>query len=100
MRMLEEEGYEYEGYVDIFDGGPTMTARTDQVRSIREARCSTVIQTDSTTGQRSLLAAGRLSGFRSCYGLCEAAEDGLVIDPAAAELLGVVPGDEVWTVAR
>ena len=36
MRMLEEEGFAYEGYVDIFDGGPTMTARTDRVRSICE----------------------------------------------------------------
>jgi arginine N-succinyltransferase len=100
MRMLEEEGFAHEGYVDIFDGGPTMTARTDQVRSIREARCSTVVRTDSTTGERALLATGRLSGFRSCFGLCEAAEDGVVIDEAAAGLLGVGPGDEVWTVAR
>ena len=100
MRMLEEEGFAYEGYLDIFDGGPTMTARTDEVASIRGAQCSTVIQTDSANGQRVLLAAGRLAGFRSCYGLCEAAEDGVVIDAAAAELLGVGPGDEVWTVAR
>jgi arginine N-succinyltransferase len=100
MRMLEAEGFAYEGYLDIFDGGPTMTARTDQVRSIAEARCSTVIQTDSTSGERSLLAAGRLAGFRCCYGLCESAEDGVVIDPLAAELLGVGPGDEVWSVAR
>ncbi len=31
MRMLEKEGFAYEGYVDIFDGGPTMIARTDDV---------------------------------------------------------------------
>ena len=99
-RMLEEEGFEYQGYLDIFDGGPTMTARTDEVASIRDAKCSTVIQTDSANGQRALLAAGRLGGFRSCYGLCEAAEDGVVIDLVAAGLLGVGPGDEVWTVPR
>ena len=100
MRMLEEEGFAHEGYIDIFDGGPTMTARTDAVRSIAEARCSTVIQTDSTTGERALLASGRLAGFRCCYGLCEAAEDGVVIDSAAAGLLGIGPGDTVWSVAR
>ncbi len=100
MRMLIEEGFEHEGYVDIFDGGPTMTARTDEVKSIREAKCRTVVQTDSTHGEKALLATGRLAGFRSCYGLCEAAEDGVVIDPAAAGLLGVGPGDEVWTVPR
>jgi arginine N-succinyltransferase len=100
MRMLQDEGFEYEGYLDIFDGGPTMTARTDDVASIRGAQCRTVVQTDSTHGEKVLLAAGRLAGFHSCYGLCEAAEDGVVIDPIAADLLGVGPGDEVWTVPR
>ncbi len=100
MRMLEAEGFAYEGYLDIFDGGPTMTARTDQVRSIAEARCDTVIQSDSTTGERALLAAGRLADFRCCYGRCEAAEDGVVIDQAAADLLRVGAGDTVWSVAR
>jgi arginine N-succinyltransferase len=100
MRMLEEEGFAYQGYLDIFDGGPTMTARTDEVASIRGAQCRTVVETDSTHGEKVLLAAGRLAGFHACYGLCEAAEDGVVIDPQAAALLGVGPGDEVWTVPR
>src|SRR3546814_19327350 len=34
MRMLENEGFAFEHYIDIFDGGPPMTARTDQVKSI------------------------------------------------------------------
>ena len=33
MRMLESEGFAHEGYVDIFDGGPTMAAPTDQIRT-------------------------------------------------------------------
>ena len=35
MRMLENEGFRYEGYVDIFDGGPSMVARTDEVKSVK-----------------------------------------------------------------
>ncbi len=100
MRMLEEEGFGYQGYVDIFDGGPTMIARTDSVKSIAAARCTTVIQTDATHGEKVLIATGRLAGFRCCYGMCEGAEDGIVIDPVAAQLLGVGPSDEVWTVPR
>src|SRR3546814_1123507 len=38
MRMLENEGFAFENYVDIFDGGQTMIARTDQVASIRDAK--------------------------------------------------------------
>ncbi len=100
MRMLEEEGFEYEGYVDIFDGGPTMTARTDTVRSIAGAKRATVARTDGRGGEKALLATGRLAGFLSCYGLREEVDGGVAIDAAAAELLGVGPGDEVWSVGR
>ncbi len=46
MKMLEAEGFRYDCYVDIFDGGPTMTARTNEVKSIVDARpegCGTPI---------------------------------------------------------
>jgi len=36
--MLEAEGFVYDGYVDIFDAGPTLHAQTDRLRSIAEAR--------------------------------------------------------------
>ena len=38
MRMLEREGFSGEGYIDIFDGGPTMSAKTDEIRTIRDAQ--------------------------------------------------------------
>ncbi len=36
LRMLEHEGFVFDRYIDIFDGGPTVTARTDDIRTIRE----------------------------------------------------------------
>ena len=101
MRMLENEGFAAEGYVDIFDGGPSMTARTDQVRSIREAVASRVSHAGLDTGERALIATGRLGAFRCAYGMREMAEDGSVaIDGTCAAALGVGEGDEVWSVAR
>ncbi|WP_018075447.1 arginine N-succinyltransferase [Novosphingobium nitrogenifigens] len=105
MRMLEEEGFAAEGYVDIFDGGPTMTARTDRVRSIAEARTATVthVRALEGTGQarRALVATGRLSDYRCAYGeLAEDGPDGVVLDPVAAAALGVSAGDTIWHVAR
>jgi arginine N-succinyltransferase len=32
-RLLEQEGLRYGGYVDIFDGGPVLQARVDQLRA-------------------------------------------------------------------
>ncbi len=100
MKMLEAEGFRYECYVDIFDGGPTMTARTSQVKSIAEARPGRVSSAELDIGQRAILATGHLASFRACYGMREIDEPGAVaIDEIAAAALGVSPGDEVWSIA-
>ena len=101
MKMLENEGFSFEGYIDIFDGGPTMTARTSHVKSIREARPARVGDADLDIGERAILATGRLGTFRACYGIREFADDGsMAINSLAADALGVDVGDEVWSVAR
>lgn len=99
MRMLEKEGFAYEKYVDIFDGGPTMTARTDQVHTIRDAASATVTALDAGGGS-SLVATGRLADFRCAYGKVAPRDEGVALDPAAAAVLGVEPGDHICHVAR
>jgi arginine N-succinyltransferase len=100
MRMLENENFSYDGYIDIFDGGPTMVARTDNVASIRNAVHLTVIDIDLEKGEKALIAAGRVANFRCCYGARELREDGIAIDSQTANLLGVGEGDLVWSIAR
>lgn len=101
MRMLEAEGYAHEGYVDIFDGGPTMTARTDQVISVRDAAPARVVATDLDIGERCLMATGHLGSFRAAFAMREQRGEGEVaIDERSARLLDVGTGDEVWSVAR
>jgi arginine N-succinyltransferase len=101
MRMLENEGFAAEGYVDIFDGGPTMTARTDNVKSIKEAKPAELVGIDLVKGERALVATGRLANFRSSYGARELHEDGTIaLDARAADVLDVKPCDTVWSVAR
>ena len=100
MRMLENEGFAYECYVDIFDGGPTMTARTNQVRSVADARQALANGTGLDTGEKALLATGHLSEFRCCYGARKLDGGGIAIDSAPAELLHLREGDSVWSIAR
>lgn len=101
MRMLENENFAAEGYVDIFDGGPTMTAKTDQVKSIAASTSAIITNVDLEKGKRALIAAGRLSEFRCCFGAREMAADGTIsIDAQSADVLDVKPGDTVWTVER
>lgn len=101
MRMLEDEGFAHEGYIDIFDGGPTMTARTDQVRSVREAAPAKVVDTQLELGEKCLMATGALGSFRAAYGMRERRGDHEVaIDARTARVLEVGVGDEVWSVPR
>ena len=101
MRMLEDEGFRAEGYVDIFDGGPTMVARTDSVTSVKGAVTATIIGLSVDEGERAILATGRLGTFRACFGARVLnGEGGIAIDSASADLLDVCEGDTVWSVAR
>ena len=105
MRMLENEGFAWENYIDIFDGGPTMTVRTDQIRSIREARDGAVVAVDDglgehKTGEKMLVAHGQMADFRCAYGWVEPRESGVAIDPECAQVLGIAPGATVTFVAR
>ncbi len=100
MRMLENEGFAFEGYVDIFDGGPTMLARTDKVHSIRDAAHLPVIATDLELGEKALIAAGQLGDFRCCFGERELRDGGIAIDGRAADILRVGTGDLVWSIGR
>ena len=101
MRMLEDEGFRSEGYVDIFDGGPTMVARTDNVTSVKNSCEATVTGLSVDEGERAILATGRLGTFRACFGArVMDGEGGIAIDPASADLLDVCEGDVVWSVAR
>ena len=102
MRMLEREGFINDGYVDIFDGGPTMSVPTDQIRALREARELTLAGTDEAEGgEKMLLARGRLEDFVSGFGRVRSGNDGTaILDPASAAVLGLEPGDAFLAVGR
>ena len=78
LRMLEQEGFAFDRYIDIFDGGPTVTAQTDQIRTIREARTETVARDRRRRlARRCWSRPGGLKEFRACYApRQEAAEEG------------------------
>jgi arginine N-succinyltransferase len=100
MRMLENEGFAYECYVDIFDGGPTMTAHTDRVKSVRDAVAATVTGATLDNGERVLLATGDLADFRCCYGLRRLDGGSVAIDARSAKLLRAGQRDRVWSIER
>jgi arginine N-succinyltransferase len=101
LKMLETEGFVWDSYVDVFDGGPTVTARTDDIRTVRQCREAILGEGQPDHGTPTLIAAGRLADFVACYGKVEEMPDGTVaIDPAARALLGAPAGATVWLAGR
>ncbi|HEX8466364.1 MAG TPA: arginine N-succinyltransferase [Allosphingosinicella sp.] len=102
MKMLEREGFNFDCYVDIFDGGPTMTAPTDQVRTVRESR-ELVLEAveDKVEGTNMMLARGRLQEFVTCCGdVAISPEEGATVGRDTAALLGIRPGDGFLAMGR
>jgi arginine N-succinyltransferase len=101
-RMLEAEGFSGEDYVDIFDGGPTMEAATDRIRTVAEARELVLDGTHTGgEGEKMLLASGRLADFASAYGRVHMSpQDGVTLDADSAHVLGLAPGDSFLAAGR
>ena len=104
MRMLEKEGFHFDGYIDIFDGGPTMVADTDRLRTVAMAREVSVGEiTDLPQGDSTgLAAAGTLTDFRAWATAATVETTGTHITLPAQEaaVLPISTGDTITHVAR
>ncbi|MEA3010599.1 MAG: arginine N-succinyltransferase [Sphingomonadales bacterium] len=102
MKMLEREAFQFDCYIDIFDGGPTMTAPVDQVRTVRESR-ELVLEkvADGVAGTNMMLAKGRLNDFVACCGdVAISPDETATVSRATAALLGLEPGDRFLAMGR
>src|SRR5690606_10685894 len=101
--ILTREGFETEHYIDIFDGGPTLHARTSGIRSIAQSQVLPVQLSDQpmrTGGRPYLLANGLLQDFRAiAVSLDWEAGAPVRLDRVTAEALGVGEGATVRLIA-
>ncbi|HEX6218199.1 MAG TPA: arginine N-succinyltransferase [Sphingomicrobium sp.] len=101
LRMLEAEGFRYDRYIDIFDGGPTVTAMTDDIRTIKESTVETVKEVGEGGHLRTLVATGQLHDFRACFArIARTDDEGIAIDEEAARMLEIEAGAQVVVATR
>jgi arginine N-succinyltransferase len=98
LAMLEKEGLRWEGYIDIFDGGPTVEAYIDDVRGVRlSRRCEVEVKAgtlEPVSRPRWLAGSTGMAGFRAAWLGRGPDADGLVaLDEVEARRLEVVSGD-------
>jgi arginine N-succinyltransferase len=101
LNILLEEGFRFNEMVDIFDAGPIVQCRRDEIRAVKESRKAVVkeIGDDAKSAEPTIVGAAKKE-IRVCKGEVEAQSSGGVkISSQTAMALGVKVGDSVRFVA-
>jgi arginine N-succinyltransferase len=97
QEAIGEEGFRHENYIDIFDAGPTVECRREDIRAVRTSqRRHARLAPITNNAVRCLLSNTRARDFRCC--LSNAMLDGsdvVVIDQETAGLLQISKGELV-----
>lgn len=99
--ILMREGFETDNYIDIFDGGPTLHARTSGIRSIAQSRLVPVRIGEVPKATRSYLVTnGLLQDFRAVVAELDwVPGKPVTLSAETAEALGIGEGASVRLVA-
>lgn len=99
--ILMRDGFESDNYVDIFDGGPALHARTSSIRSIAQSRQVPVRIGEGGKGNRGYLVTnGQLQDFRAVVAELDwVPGKPVTLNQETVEALGIGEGASVRLVA-
>jgi arginine N-succinyltransferase len=93
LQLLESEGFSCKGYVDIFDAGPTVEAKLQNIRTVNASRKMPIIIGDVDNGQaqESFIINTKISAFRAvcAQSMVDEKEQKLVVSNETAKALGI-----------
>lgn len=102
FRLLSEEGFEPDEYIDIFDGGPILQAHRKALRSFSQSmlRSAARGQGGAVAKDMYLIATAREEDFRVTIAECTPPElsDSVALAPETMRCLNVANGDSVLCV--
>ncbi len=98
--ILMDEGFEADNYIDIFDGGPTVEARVETLRSVRRQRRLPVQSRAGEDGveQVSIITNTKTENFRATLARVRVTPTGVRLSRETAAALDVVEQDAVRVV--
>jgi arginine N-succinyltransferase len=93
--MLMKEGFVDQGYVDIFDGGPTPVAQIDRLQTVRSSREARFTGLSAAPTTDALVAAGEGNRFRVLRTTVHGEGDELRLTESAVRTLGLESGESL-----
>ena len=98
-RVLESEGLQYRGYVDIFDAGPTLEAEILNLRAVKESRMLSVkiIEQIEQAQTAYLVANDAYQDYRAIliYNDIQIDDEQVYLNPEQANQLQVIEGQQI-----
>ena len=97
ISLLKSEGFTFNGYVDIFDAGPTVEAKVDNIATVRNAKNFTVKIGENKGDTSVMLANEKLNDFRATLAelTFDAKNPEITLSQEIADALHLQAGDTV-----
>ncbi|MBY4678962.1 arginine N-succinyltransferase [Marinobacterium arenosum] len=97
LHMLKKEGFQFTGYVDLFDGGPSVQAPAQEIHTVRDSRTTSCRLSDQVDDGDELfmISNGQLNGYRMTLAPARLDSNGyLLISPETADALRLNGGEQ------
>ncbi len=97
-RILEQEGFAFNGLVGIFEPGPVLEAKLDDVRALKESKILEVSEIENAEFESEIfvISTSGKSAFKACLGKLVETEDGKAkISAVTATALKLRYGDKL-----
>jgi arginine N-succinyltransferase len=96
LKMLFNEGFRYENFVDIFDAGPTVHGQKSDIVTIKNSKLYRLIDNSlDGSGRECLIANTMLKDFRVCQAQVEFEGNGVRLSSETSTALNSNIGDQI-----
>jgi len=95
LHLLERENFRMQGYIDIFDGGPTVESPLAEIRTIKHSRLARVEAGQDKAATAHLVANTKLDEFRCVLADVSPSAAAVSLSKVQLEALRLKPGDSV-----
>ena len=101
LRLLEKEGFNFNGYVDVFDGGPSVEVPTRNIKTLQSsivAKLGGAEEQEVAEDQSNLymISNANITAYRICLQPAKIEADGTIkLTQETIDALRLAPGDEV-----
>lgn len=93
--ILESQGFKYSHHVDIFDAGPLLLARRDEIKAVTYSRVGVITELKEIHNGEALLYNNKLEARFTVASIKELATGNVAISTETAQILHLNVGDNI-----